>query len=268
MRRFSPHTILFLGLLLSPFQNIAQEYLTNITTVGVEDGLLGRNVLHIFEDSRDLIWIVTTKGVNCFDGENFKYFFEDKQQINPSCVEFVEDIHGNIWNCYFRKDNSSKYHYLIDKYFQLQVIDEYFAGKMPFKANEIDFIRQLEDNILYLTTTKGEIYRYDGSFSLVTAHSDYIDAKVSKKDKDNGLILITTKGLEFLSPSGIRERRIDFPFNEPDFFFRCSMYKEKIPFLKEGIYIKSKLDNCHSMGGYFAKRPELITKFDKSLAHQ
>lgn len=62
-------TILFFLLYFNCF---SQSYTVDIQEINVEDGLLHRDVLDILEDRNGFIWIGTSKGLQRYDGQNFK----------------------------------------------------------------------------------------------------------------------------------------------------------------------------------------------------
>lgn len=217
--------------------SFAQDYLTNLSTFNVEDGLSGRNILHFFEDSKNIVWIATTKGLDYFDGKNFVNFLKKKKgQVSYDCGEFVEDIDGNIWTCYVKKNPNIKYEYIIDKYFQKQAIDDYFAGTMPFKAKTIDFIKQTAGNILYFVTNKGAIYKYDGQFSLISAHEAYIGAYVTMVNQFGELVVKTHEAIVFIKLSDGQKRSIAIEKGKPSTYFSYEYKPWAMPYFKEGIY--------------------------------
>lgn len=217
--------------------SFAQDYLTNLSTFNVEDGLSGRNVLHFFEDSKNIVWIATTKGLDYFDGKNFVNFLEkEKWQVPYDCGEFAEDIDGNIWTCYIKENPNIKYEYIIDKYFQKQAIDDYFEGIIPFKAEMIDFIKQIEGNILYVVTNKGEIYKYDGKFSLISAHEAYIGAHVVMLNEFGELVVKTHEAIIFIKLSDGQKRSTTIEKGKPSTYFSYEYKPWAMPYFKEGIY--------------------------------
>ncbi|MEM8585404.1 MAG: hypothetical protein AAGF87_14090, partial [Bacteroidota bacterium] len=77
------------------------QYLSPLTT---DQGLSsGRYNNYIFQDSRGLIWINSTSGLNLFDGHRNHVFRADPNEENglltdrASLGEFQEDRWGNIW---------------------------------------------------------------------------------------------------------------------------------------------------------------------------
>jgi signal transduction histidine kinase/DNA-binding response OmpR family regulator/ligand-binding sensor domain-containing protein len=82
-----------------PFEQIsAQDYTVNVQTYDIEDGLLHRDVQTVFEDKNGFIWIGGTKGLQRFDGHDFKTWTKaDKSGLiyYISCIG--QDDEGWLW---------------------------------------------------------------------------------------------------------------------------------------------------------------------------
>ncbi len=78
---------------LSPREKVKFEHIT------IEDGLAGNNMWHMMQDSKGFLWFGTYKGLNRYDGYEFKTFNPDgNEQLNENGVWSVfEDANGIIW---------------------------------------------------------------------------------------------------------------------------------------------------------------------------
>ncbi len=78
---------------------LAQE--TKFEQIGLEQGLLQNHVTALFQDSRGLIWIGTSDGLNQFDGYRFKAYRFDS--LDPTSISgnyiyhIMEDRSGKFW---------------------------------------------------------------------------------------------------------------------------------------------------------------------------
>lgn len=65
------------------------------------DGLSHNTVWDIFQDSKGFMWLVTSEGLNRFDGYDFEVFQHDFENDNSlianSASTLIEDTSGNLW---------------------------------------------------------------------------------------------------------------------------------------------------------------------------
>lgn len=221
--------------------SFAQDYLSNFSTYSVQDGLSGRIVNGFFEDSNGFMWIYTSKGINRFDGQDFKVFLrKDKANHTSSCRGLAEDIDGNIWPKFVDKDTEPIYHFLIDKYLNLQKIDTVFANKMPFKASDIYDIHQTENNILYILTKDEALYRYDGEFTHLITHPYFKYANIATEYQSDSIHLVSPQGIFSLDSLADMAPPILFPISKNKGYSRGLIILEDeaivLPYFKRGIY--------------------------------
>ena len=87
-------TLLVLFILPSVSILMAQQpYMRNITD---SDGLPSLTVYDLFQDNRDYIWVGTDKGLCRYDGQQFKYYYNQFQK-GTAIDGLKEDSQGHIW---------------------------------------------------------------------------------------------------------------------------------------------------------------------------
>ncbi len=85
-------------LLVLPSQAEAQEEIAYFQDFRVEDGLSSTNATFFFQDSKGIIWIGTSYGLNSYDGTSFKsYTKEDDGICHNYILKIAEDGKGNLW---------------------------------------------------------------------------------------------------------------------------------------------------------------------------
>ena len=81
------------------YASISQNY--NFRNITVEDGLSQSTVETIYQDSKGYIWIGTNDGINVYNGYEFEYYKNDKDDKNSIAhnhiVDIIEDKNGYIW---------------------------------------------------------------------------------------------------------------------------------------------------------------------------
>jgi len=53
-----------------------QPYIVEVEHYGIKDGLLGQHVHQIHQDKKGIIWVITSSGLNRYDGREFKWYEE------------------------------------------------------------------------------------------------------------------------------------------------------------------------------------------------
>ena len=81
------------------YANISQNY--NFINITIEDGLSQSTVETIYQDSKGYIWIGTNDGLNVYNGYEFEYYKNDKDDNNSipnnHIADIIEDKNGYIW---------------------------------------------------------------------------------------------------------------------------------------------------------------------------
>ena len=147
-----------------------QEYLTEINSYSVEDGLSSRFIFDIHQDTQGFLWIATKNGLNRFDGSNFTVFNSKNSDLpHDEYLEIFEDVNGILWPTSkdHKEGSSSFWKSVILPSLEIKPLDEYLGVEAPFKSNEITLISQLDDKIILISTKSGGIYTYDGTFKKI-----------------------------------------------------------------------------------------------------
>lgn len=78
-----------------------QTYAQIFKYIDMKDGLSSRRVLSICQDSQDYMWILTHKGIDRFDGKNFKHYSITKGGNNvnffPNLNQLATDRDNRLW---------------------------------------------------------------------------------------------------------------------------------------------------------------------------
>jgi len=74
----------------------AQQF--DIRVFGQSSGLSSPTIIHIFEDSRENIWLASQDGgAMCFNGKTFKTYRKKEGLVDNNVYYISEDAKGNIW---------------------------------------------------------------------------------------------------------------------------------------------------------------------------
>jgi len=157
-----------------------------LTHYNTENGLIQNQILTLFTDRQNLLWIGTKGGVSRFDGLNFKNYTEDNGLFSGDVTFITQDSKGAIW--VGRKYGLSKIHknivsnYNFPKTSKLThyyntkagiVCESYVADQIVyylFKNNTYRVIHELTDGPEYsfvereriqIQTMKGNSYSVD-----------------------------------------------------------------------------------------------------------
>ena len=152
--------------LFLPFCASTQEYLFDVEHFTVEDGLSHNQVRCIFEDSRSILWIGTSNGLNRFDGETFKHFTKEDHGLSRNVVgSIVEDKDGMLWlKVDVGTHNSKVSNVTIFNPFKERAEDiaSYLGKEFPLNLKDISDIRQGEQHELLLATVDSTFLLYKG----------------------------------------------------------------------------------------------------------
>jgi len=93
--------VLLLFLLLISHASFSQKntsYISSIQYFTTLDGLSHRNVLCVFQDHEDMMWIGTDNGLNRFDGYHFKHWLGRNHGVDLRYIhDIIQDDEGWLW---------------------------------------------------------------------------------------------------------------------------------------------------------------------------
>jgi len=133
----SLHLFIWLGCSIVPTYAQTQPVFESI---GMEEGLSYSQVLDISQDIYGFLWIATSKGLNRYDGYNFKIFLHDP--FNPESLysnriqQIFPDSKGNIW-IGFDYRGLGRYDQQKDQFFNYPVVKNDTSGMTSDIINQI-----------------------------------------------------------------------------------------------------------------------------------
>ncbi|MFK7978465.1 MAG: ATP-binding protein [Saprospiraceae bacterium] len=162
-------------LFLSSINSLAQDYLFNIETIDVEDGLPEREVYSVVADKKGFLWISTQGAISRYDGNQFKTYTNHELHISDYSPTFLAiDDNDNILFVEEKEYSEKNYSGVIDtKTDSIYSLEEYTGGLL--KSNGVINLNYASQNpnIWFLTTKQGIIYEYkDGEFKQVYEEKD------------------------------------------------------------------------------------------------
>jgi len=93
--------ILFILIQLVSLLAFGQNQQLKFDRIGTKEGLSDPNVTCITQDSRGFLWIGTRYGLNRYDGNRFRVFYNDPTDLGSLSNNYIqnitEDAKGNIW---------------------------------------------------------------------------------------------------------------------------------------------------------------------------
>ncbi len=129
----------------------------NFTTY---NGLSENNVLDIFHDSHDFIWVATVHGLNRFDGYQFKTYLNSAEDSNTISSNYItdidEDLDGNLW---IATDNGLN---LYDRKKDVFVkVFHHPTNTNSLSDNNIRKIHCSKNHIVWIETTDGHLHKFN-----------------------------------------------------------------------------------------------------------
>lgn len=138
-------------------------------TLNTRNGLSQNDVQDIYQDSRGLVWIATTDGLNRYDGYSFYRYGKDNSGLQSNLMlAIIEDDYGNL---YVGTADKGLFVYKYDE-------DEFYCLNNQVTGNEI-----LSYNVrnLYIDN-EGAIWLYNGENHMVQRLTIDEDYQISKLD--------------------------------------------------------------------------------------
>jgi signal transduction histidine kinase/DNA-binding response OmpR family regulator/ligand-binding sensor domain-containing protein len=132
----------------------AQNYSTQFQKIGLKEGLSSYTSNYIFQDSRGIIWIATSYGLNRYDGNSIKYYTNEQQNLRYNNILVIaEDDQHNLWitsGGYDRKQEYSIFDPLLEKFYS---VEEYTGSPLPFNSS-ISILQPMKGKTLLVNEFK------------------------------------------------------------------------------------------------------------------
>ena len=141
----------------------AQEEIAHFQDFTIEDGLSSTNVIQFFQDSRGIIWIATSYGLNRYDGTSIKsYTKEDNGLCHNYIHAIVEDGKGNLWIQGGAFGRQELYICILDPITDIiYSIEEYTGQPCPFDPNRTGLKRNHNGTFLLQEVLDNQMQFYE-----------------------------------------------------------------------------------------------------------
>lgn len=148
--------ILLSVLCLSAFAGKAQTDYPFIHINTANSGISYDGISVIYQDSRGFIWIGTFKGLNRYDGCNFKVYYKEDLGISSDFIHVIsEDRKGNLW---IGTDRGLViYDYNLDSFRPLSIPSD----KGTVIRNKVNNIRCSDDGKVWVSVLHQGLFSYD-----------------------------------------------------------------------------------------------------------
>lgn len=169
---------------------VAQEYIISEQYISQKDGLSSALVNDIYYDKQGFIWILTSKGLDRYDGENIVNFDTGISITAFSKFNKVyQDINGLVWLCqenfkFFEEEDRPTFE-AIELFDPLNNWRHPLEGEVlgcPFQLNEIEDICEDQSQVLWFALSNGEVWSYDGHFKMILRYHPGLTNVFSKGD--------------------------------------------------------------------------------------
>lgn len=165
---------IFLLLILTCLSVSGQDYVVDIQYFSVEQGLSHRGVNHVFQDSKDFIWVGTDYGLNRFTGHNFQIFSKEKNGLTSNRVGgILEDKEAWLWVIDSENTpNVKNLSFIHTSTMEVKSAEERFGDNWILKNKNIYSIRGDKEQNIFLSTSSG-IFKYaNGEFIRLAIEED------------------------------------------------------------------------------------------------
>ncbi|MCP4438376.1 MAG: response regulator [Aureispira sp.] len=137
----------------------AQSYTATVQKIGVDDGLSSYKIFNIYQDSRGLIWIATSYGLNSYDGTTIEVYTKETHGLCHNIIHTIEeDQHGNLWlmgGDIGRGSNMCIFDPVEKKTYS---IEEYTNAPCPFQTYNMWLCNRHRDHFLLVDFVNGQVY--------------------------------------------------------------------------------------------------------------
>jgi ligand-binding sensor domain-containing protein/serine phosphatase RsbU (regulator of sigma subunit) len=201
-------SFLFVLLLIPAQFTFSQDFVTDIESYTVVDGLSQTTINIIFQDSRGFLWVGTQGGLSRYDGYNFKTYSPQLHRKNAISSNFItsiaEDKSGNIW--VGTKNGLNKYIFNEDIFITyrnesgnpLSIASDEIQGLMFDKKG--NFWIKTSETLDRFDFSSGNFYHYPFYNNIFNFDNERVNYPILE-DKTGRLWLGTKDGLNYLDRS-------------------------------------------------------------------
>lgn len=167
--------IIIILLFLCSLPGFAQEYLFDVQTINVEDGLAERDIHGIAQDSKGYIWLSMQGVLSRFDGHQFKNYDYDFLNIRPnSTITIAVDKQDRIWYSEGIIPDLTTFSGILDTKQDTVYTFESISNGL-IQSDNVNFVNtsDFNKNIILIGTKDGSVYKYNGKFTLIYKATSY-----------------------------------------------------------------------------------------------
>lgn len=123
----------------------------------VNQGIASSTVYFTMQDSKGYLWIMTSSGINRFDGQNFEYFSTDNGLSDNEVFKAYEDTQGRIW---FLTYNGKLSYFYNNKFYNGN--NTSFLAKAESPSQFTCFYEDKNNGDIWLGTFRNGVVRISG----------------------------------------------------------------------------------------------------------
>ena len=201
------------------FGAYAQNYLFDLQSLNVENGLPDRTTFDVTQDKDGYIWTSNRGKISRYDGHKFRTYNADFLNIGEGNPVFMAaDPNNLIWYCESKIFKHTNFSGVLDaRKDSIYRLENFTNGLI--NSQEVSYISQsrLNKSTIFITTKSGIIYKYDGRFQIVYRFPHNLEGlAICEQSLDGGhWILYENKVLKIKDERQIGQT-ILLPF-EPDY---------------------------------------------------
>ena len=181
-------SIILLYFLFSSIPAFSQDYIFDVETINVEDGLPHRNAFDIVQDKDGFIWVSTIGAIGRYDGYTFKTYTHSFLNILESSTAYLAiDRDNRLWyherGSYGSATGSGVIDIRKDTVYAAEMISE---GR--FSDDDILLVAnsRVNSNDIFIVTRPGIIYKYNGHFEEIYRFSHPVSHPIACEASPDG----------------------------------------------------------------------------------
>ena len=215
--------LLFAAFLSCTLPVLAQktEWVIKVREVTPDDGLSSRFVHQIYQDREDLMWFVTSEGLNRYDGYRMEVFNNQRMGGEVSYpYSVLEDCDQNMWLVSFSYESQSmdalRFNWKLDILdpFKKTVVSA--EKELPFPAEELSWVGQIPGQLILFGTQRGQVFAFDHHFFLFFSDSTSRPIRHLIGTEPETVYFLTGNTLVMTDARGIVQGKLDLPPNLVD----------------------------------------------------